>query len=107
MNRFQSEDNVDFTQTRRLFGRRDITTGAFYDETRNAHRNLSVYDINVRTQKNFVIGKASAGAFFEIYNLLNTDDLRISEIDDRVISLQANETRRFGRRFQVGIQIDF
>ena len=106
-NRFQSTDNVDFTQTRRLFGRRDPTSGYFLEELRNSHRNHSVYDINVRTQKNFVIGNAAAGAFFEIYNLLNADTLRIAEIDNRVRSLQADETRRFGRRFQFGIQLDF
>jgi outer membrane receptor protein involved in Fe transport len=106
-NRFQSGDNVDYIQTRRLFGRRDPNTGYFIEETRNAHRNHAVYDINVRTQKNFVIGRTAAGAFFEIYNLLNTDDLRISEIDNRQWALQAEETRRFGRRFAVGVQLDF
>jgi len=106
-NRFQSADNVDFTQTRRLFGRRDPNTGYFLEELRNSHRNHSAYDINVRTQKNFVIGNAAAGAFFEIYNLLNADTLRIAEIDNREDTLQAEETRRFGRRFQFGIQLDF
>jgi len=106
-NRFQATDNVDFTQTRRLFGRRDPSTGYFIEELRNSHRNHSAYDINVRTQKNFVIGNTAAGAFFEIYNLLNADTLRVEEIDNRVRTLQADETRRFGRRFQFGIQFDF
>jgi outer membrane receptor protein involved in Fe transport len=107
INRFQSGDNVNFTQTRRLFGYKDPNTGKFIPELRNAHRNHSTYDINVRTQKNFVLGKATAGAFFEIYNLLNSDALRVSEIDNRLRTLQSDETRRFGRRFQLGIQLDF
>ncbi|HEV8337096.1 MAG TPA: carboxypeptidase regulatory-like domain-containing protein [Candidatus Polarisedimenticolia bacterium] len=107
VNRVRSSDDVLYPQNRTLFGRRDITTGKFYAESRNIHRNHAVYDINVRTQRNFVIGHMSAGAFFEVFNLLNTDDLRITEIDNSVDSLQAEETRRFGRRFQIGIQMDF
>jgi outer membrane receptor protein involved in Fe transport len=107
VNRFQSGDDIHFTQTRRLFGTKDINTGKFIPELRNAHRNHATYDINVRTQKNFVLGKVSAGAFFEIHNLLNSDALRVSEIDNRFRTLQSDETRRFGRRFQLGIQLDF
>ncbi len=107
VNRFQSQDNVDYTQTRRLFGRRDPNTGHFLAESRNAHRNHAVYGLNARAQKNFVIGKAAAGAFFEVYNLLNADHLRISEIDNSFRTLQAVETRDFGRRFQAGVQLDF
>ena len=107
VNRFQSDDNVEYVQTRRLFGSRDANTGIFRPEPRNAHRNHSVYDINVRTQKNFVVGHSAASAFLEIFNLLNQDDLRVFEIDDREVSLQAQETRAFGRRFQVGFQLHF
>ncbi|HEU5181188.1 MAG TPA: carboxypeptidase regulatory-like domain-containing protein, partial [Candidatus Polarisedimenticolia bacterium] len=107
VNRFQSNDNVEYIQDRRLFGTRDPNTGIFHPESRNAHRNPSIYDINVRTQKNFVLGRSSASAFLEIFNLLNNDDLRVFEIDDRETSLQAEETRAFGRRFQVGFQLHF
>ena len=107
VNRFQSNDNVEFIQTRRLFGHLDPNTHFFYSETRNSHRNPPTYDLGVRTQRNFVLGKAAAGAFFEVYNLLNTDDLRVQEIDNRRFSLQADETRRFGRRFQLGLQLQF
>jgi hypothetical protein len=107
INRFQSSDDVNFTQTRRLFGHRDPSTGKFIPEQRNTHRNHSTYDLDVRAQKNLVLGKASAGAFFEVYNLLNSDALRVFEIDNRFRTLQSDETRRFGRRFQVGIQLDF
>jgi outer membrane receptor protein involved in Fe transport len=106
-NRFTASDNVDYTQARRLYGHRDPNLGYFYDEDRNMHRNPSVYEVNVRTEKNFVMGKVSAGAFFEIFNLLNTDDLRVFEIDDRATSGQAVEQRDFGRRFQFGIKMNF
>jgi hypothetical protein len=60
------------------------------------------------------MGKAAAGAFFEVFNILNSDDLRVYTINPegrfdssgRVI-FQSNEVRQFGRRFQFGIQIDF
>src|SRR5678809_447677 len=102
VNRFTSRDNVDFPQFRRLYGYRDINTGTFYSEDRNIHRNPAAYEINVRTEKQFVLGKVNASAFFSIENLLNTDDLRIFEIDDRATSLQAAEIRDFGRRYQFG-----
>ena len=54
-----------------------------------------------------LIGNVAAGAFFEIFNLLNVDTLRVYEIDNRVVNLQSEETRRFGRRFQFGVQLDF
>ncbi|HEU5181270.1 MAG TPA: hypothetical protein VFW45_10775, partial [Candidatus Polarisedimenticolia bacterium] len=107
VNRVTAADNVDFPQTRRLFGQRDPNTGIFYDEERNIHRNPAVYNISARTEKQFVLGKVNASAFFVIDNLLNTDDLRIFEIDDRAQSLQANEIRDFGRRYQFGIKMTF
>jgi hypothetical protein len=38
---------------------------------------------------------------------LNTDDLRVFEIDNRFNNLQATEVRDFGRRFQFGIKMNF
>jgi len=107
VSRAQSTDNVDYLQTRRLFGRRDLTTGKFSPELRNENRNHAVYDVNVRGQKNFVIGGVTAGAFFEVFNLLNSDDLRVYTINPSYTSLQADAERRFGRRFQIGIRLDF
>jgi hypothetical protein len=107
VNRFNASDNVDFAQTRRVYGYKDENTGLFYDEDRNSHRNPAAYSIDVRTEKQFVMGKVSSGAFFEIFNLLNTDDIRVFEIDNRANTLQALETRDFGRRFQFGIKMNF
>ncbi len=103
---FDAEDNVGYVQSRKRFGYTDPVRG-FITEQRNSHRNHAVYDFNVRTEKSFVIGKTSASAFFEVFNLLNSDDLRIFTIDPARPSLQADEQRRFGRRFQLGVRFDF
>jgi outer membrane receptor protein involved in Fe transport len=107
VNRVTTGDNVDFQQARRLYGYHDPNSGVFYEENRNIHRNPAAYSVDVRTEKSFVMGKVSSSAFFEIFNLLNTDDIRIFEIDDRVDNLQAVEQRDFGRRFQFGIKMNF
>jgi hypothetical protein len=107
VNRVQSADNVDYSQTRRLYGYKDLNTGFFHAEDRNIHRNAAVYQIGVHAEKQFVMGKINSGAFIDIVNLLNTDDLRIFEIDNRVQALQATETRAFGRRFAFGIRMNF
>ena len=94
LNRVSSTDDVDFQQQRKIYGYKDINSGIFYSEFRNIHRNPAQYTVDLRTEKSFVIGKISAGAFFEIFNLLNTDDLRIFELDNSSRTLQANEIRR-------------
>ena len=77
-------------------------------------------DLNLRIKKNFVIGRTSAAVFMEVFNLLNTDDVRIftfepnsgeafipGDVSSASNPLQLDATRRFGRRFQVGIQLNF
>jgi len=77
-----------------------------------------------------VVGRTSAAAFLEVFNLLNRDDLRILTFDpnrgepapgskvpgDIVFGVgdplvarptQIEGERRFGRRFQVGVQFQF
>jgi len=103
---FSALDNVGFAQSRRRFGYVEPSLG-FITEHRNKHRNHAAYNFNVRTEKSFIFGKASASAFFEVFNLLNSDDLRIYTLNLGRRSLQADEERRFGRRFQVGIRVDF
>ncbi|HEV8335376.1 MAG TPA: TonB-dependent receptor [Candidatus Polarisedimenticolia bacterium] len=107
VNRFQSGDDNNYTQTRRLYGYRDPNGGDFISEDRNIHRNKAVYSLDARTEKRFVIGRITAGAFFSVFNILNTDNLRVAEIDNRVRTLQSLETRDFGRRYQFGIHMDF
>jgi len=76
-------------------------------------------NVNLRAKKALVVGKYSSGIFFEVYNLLNQDNLRVYTYEpDRGDNsgrdelglrgpLQIDAVRRFGRRFQVGFQIDF
>jgi hypothetical protein len=116
-------DDVGFLQNRTLFGYLDADGFTFHREMRNNHRNPASYLFNVRLQKDFVMGKSSASGFFEIYNLLNTDDLRLfylSEVPPHIQPAPLGQadnwvpgfmtpvgTREFGRRFQVGIQVSF
>jgi len=100
----ESSDDAGYVQSRRLFG---YYHEGFIAENRNIHRNPASYEINVRTEKAFVIGKAAASAFFEIFNLLNTDDLRLRTVDTGVTRLNNVGERQFGRRFAFGIQINF
>src|SRR5207249_967950 len=71
----QSLDDVGYVQDREIFG--ELGPNGLTREGRNMHRNAAVYDFNSRIEKAFVIGRASASAFFEVFNILNTDDLRV------------------------------
>ena len=53
------------------------------------------------------MGHASGAGFFEVFNILNSDDLRITALYSDQYALQAVGERRFGRRFQLGVQISF
>ena len=114
-------DDVGYTQNRIVFGQLGITGFGITPENRNIHRNHAAYVLNGRVMKSFVIGKASASAFLEVYNLLNTDDLRLERIDQIPARLIENRNgdilippvynligeRDFGRRYQIGFQVDF
>jgi hypothetical protein len=127
VSRFFALDNVDYAQFRTRFG----FVEDFLDEdgqpdrrfktvSRNSERNHAVYDFNVRVKKSLVIGRTSAAMFLEVFNVLNSDDLRVfsfapnqgaaagtSDVPLVPGALQLDATRRFGRRFQVGFQFSF
>jgi len=122
VSKFFALDNADYQQYRTLYGvvARQGNAVVFEDEQRNSRRNGSVFDLNLRASKNFVIGRHAAGLFLEVFNLLNSDDLRIYTVDPSRTSgfdpsgsvsvagpLQLDATRSFGRRWQVGFQIAF
>ncbi|HEU4403129.1 MAG TPA: TonB-dependent receptor, partial [Candidatus Polarisedimenticolia bacterium] len=125
ISRFFALDNADYQQFRTRYGRTlyNPVTGAPHFEPlrRNSERNAAVYDVNVRAKKALVIGRHAAAAYIEVFNLLNSDDLRIftysPDQPDRFSAspngvpvqeaLQLDATRRFGRRFQFGFQFDF
>ena len=114
--RFFALDNADYLQFRTRFGQE--VGNVFVTEPRNDHRNAATYNIGARAHKSFVLGRATAGAFVEVFNLLNTDDLHIISYEPTPPQLQTpgqstqgplqlNGTRQFGRRWQVGFQVDF
>jgi outer membrane receptor protein involved in Fe transport len=86
---------------------------------RNSERNHPWYDFNLQARKNLVLGRTTGSLSLEIFNLLNSDDLRILEYQPSVAafdpvgdavsvpSLDLDAQRRFGRRFQVGFQVEF
>ncbi|MEE9293098.1 MAG: TonB-dependent receptor, partial [Acidobacteriota bacterium] len=121
VSRFFALDNVGYQQFRTRFGLTERVGNEFRfrDIQRNSERNNAFYDINVRARKAVVFGKYAGAIFLEVFNLLNTDDLRIVTYDpnpgdssnaadgESQVPLGIDGTRRFGRRFQVGFQIDF
>ncbi len=114
-------DNAGYQQFRTLFGFTEPGDKGpvFRRMRRNSQRNHAQLDINVRARKSIVFGKYAGAIFLEVFNLLNTDDLRIITLDPTpeilfnedgtraTGPLQIDGLRRFGRRFQVGFQIDF
>ncbi len=120
--RFFAADNIGFQQFRTAFGYSTAQGGQlqFVSVRRNSGRNGSTLDINLQTRKNFVLGKTTGAVIFEVFNLLNRDDLRIYTIDPSrglafdpsapnglTTPLEIDGVRAFGRRFQVGIQLGF
>jgi hypothetical protein len=126
VSRFFALDSAGYQQYRTVYGSTQRTgdgnTFEFVPEPRNVHRNEAILDLNLRARKAFVIGRTAAAAFIEVFNVLNTDDLVIRTYEpDRPQDagpvtpeagglagpLQVDGVRRFGRRFQIGLQIDF
>ncbi len=113
IDRVFSLDSFSYPQQRTLFGQVVQTnTGAdFRGVQRNSKRNPAQYNIDLRAQRAFVLGKFNSKVFITVQNLLNADDLRIFEYDpaapDRGGALQVVSERRFGRRFEVGFQFEF
>jgi len=111
-------DDVGFTQSRILYGQLGVNGWGLTRQNRNIHRNEATYMLNARVLKSFVIGKSSASAFLEVYNLLNSDYLRVENVDQFPAQITSRGAiirpsshlvgeRDFGRRFQVGFQVDF
>ena len=129
VSRFFALDNEGYQQFRTRFGYTavDPDTGPrFVRLSRNSQRNDSTLDLNLNVRKSFVLGRTAAAAFVEIFNVLNTDDLRIFTYEPnkgdfnsgadllkpgdgivRTSPLQLDAERRFGRRFQFGFQFEF
>jgi hypothetical protein len=112
---FNAADNYDYLQSRRLFGYipepSEDPDRTFKIVRRNTQRNNPYYLIDVRGEKAFVLGKLSSKFFLTIENLLNEDVLDVVSYEpsapNRGGQLQLDSVRLFGRRFQIGLSIDF
>jgi len=112
---FGAADNYDYFQLRRVFGYipepSEDPTRAFKIVRRNSHRNSAFYLIDVRAEKAFVLGNMSSKFFVTVENLLNHDVLEIDTYNpsapNRSGLLQLDAERNFGRRYQVGLSLDF
>lgn len=121
MSRFFALDNADYQQFRTRYGFTDFdgTSLRFHSLQRNSERNNAVLDLNAKGRKNFVLGRNVAALSSEVFNILNTDDLRIVSYEpnrfggfdpatfSQISASTIDATRRFGRRYQIGFQIQF
>ena len=121
ISRFFALDDANYLQFRTRYG---FTTQVdnewrFVPVRRNSLRNNAIRDLNLRVRKTLPIGRKAASLFLEVFNVLNTDDLRIynylpTEADrfnpndpTPLSRLQVDGVRRFGRRIQMGLQFEF
>ena len=130
VSRFFAQDDHGYQQYRTRFGyveefidEEGEPARGFKTVPRNSERNAAFYDFNLRARKTIVLGRVSAGFFIEVFNLLNSDDLRIFTVEptapefrnptpttdpQNVLGpIELDAQRRFGRRFQLGFQLDF
>src|SRR5258706_5194201 len=125
ISRFFALDNIGYEQFRTRYGYTARIPGAgqrFVAMRRNSERNDAVLDVNLSVRKNVVLGRRTAALSFEVFNLLNRDDLRIFTYEATPFAitgttaltslaprgpLQVGGERRFGRRFQLGFRMDF
>jgi len=101
---FAATDDVDYPQYRTFYGYYDQRTKEFISLRRNSERNSAVLNIDVRAQKALVVGRYNSKIFLSVQNLLNRDDLTVSS---SIPPDSLFQTRRFGRRFELGMQFDF
>jgi hypothetical protein len=123
ISRFFASDNTGYAQFRTLFGYSALDPGAsqpeFHSLPRNSERNSAMLDLNASVRKSFVLGRTTGAVSLDVMNLLNSDDLHIVSYEPvtgsgydiggltALTPLQLDATRRFGRRFQIGIQFNF
>jgi hypothetical protein len=73
---------------------------------RNDQRNEGRWNVDLNYRKNFTFGKYHASVGVEVQDLLNSDDLRITSVDNtRFLGL--NAFRDFGRRWQLSMEFNF
>ena len=79
--------------------------------TRNDERNRSYWDLGVRAARDFKVGRGvHMQGSVEVFNLLDERTYRIFDPFDQVglrVNGVNNATRRFGRRWQLGLKVSF
>lgn len=77
---------------------------AFENGSRNASRNPAFWTFDARLAKEWTMGdKVDAQAWVDAFNFLNDDAIAIQDMTGGT----PNATRRFGRRWQVGMRLAF
>jgi len=123
VSRFFAHDNAGYQQFRTRYGSTSVNAEGvlvFQGESRNSERNGSTLGIDLSGRKNFVIGRNIAAVSLEVFNVLNRDELwvhtfepsRATGVDSSggvvlATPSQLDAERPFGRRFQVGFQLQF
>src|SRR5262249_41891665 len=111
-----SIDNYQYLQVRTLYGYVNPVldkngNNEFVQLHRNSERNAAVLNINLRVQKALVIGRTTAKLFGTVDNLLNSDHPTVySYSPNNAITAgapQLDSERRFGRRIEIGFQVNF
>src|SRR6185503_5022998 len=79
VSRFFALDNIGYQQFRTRYGFTELEEGKLQFQTipRNSERNASTFNIDASARKNFVWGRTTWAVSLEVFNLLNSDDLRI------------------------------
>ncbi|MFN7972674.1 MAG: TonB-dependent receptor [Acidobacteriota bacterium] len=90
----------------------EVPTGApgVFVGKRNGQRNDSYFDLNLRGEKDFVWKGVTVGLFGDAFNVLNNQavvDTTALQAVDGLGTINKTETKRFGRRFQLGMRLSF
>ncbi|HEY3176341.1 MAG TPA: carboxypeptidase regulatory-like domain-containing protein [Candidatus Polarisedimenticolia bacterium] len=86
----------------------NLTSQRIYSITglKNDQRNSPQITLNARVEKRLILGRTHISAFLDAENLLDSDDLVYRQIDQNDVGI-ADDSRRFGRRWQIGASVFF
>ena len=80
----------------------------FPSSQRNDQRNEGQWRVDTRIEKNFTWTRLNAAAFLSVQNLLNSDELTVTTYDVAALNgVGLNAVRDFGRRFELGVTVNF
>jgi len=79
----------------------------FVTGKKNDQRNEGQWTLSGRIEKSFTVGRVHLASFLSGENLANADDLRVTAIRGGIRGEGIDGTRRFGRRFELGLSIHY